>query len=488
MKNIIYYALSIFCLASIVSCDSDSDAESRPVTIEQLLGEWIYDHPEEGIWEKQKFMSSGVFYYSNTNLGGWKFSNDTKDGRYSIEGDNRVSMNVVIGGVSTRLMLTIREITDYSYTAEYTNGEAKVGVFTYAKQLGSVQIKPGESQTPDYSQTVKTNIKGYSSHNEEVAEVDARNGTITAVAAGHTYVDVITDYGTAVYEVIVFDHDNMFEDYSFAFGKTIPEIVDMKGDDYLYRDDKNGLVYYSDDFLTDTVTYITGAYDNTHVEFVQLHLNDNVSQTNIKKFLDGKFEPLSSGDGVYNYVTDMTVGGNPLAAIYSTKESTLVFAPVRPSDLWNDFNYLFGQSDATVNSEMKEWQYTYLFSDYGYSKDGSDYYYIPNNEYAETVGFVFNSEKKMCEYWVYLKEDFMSHAKDILNWLQSKYIKNAAESTNSQYVFYDKTKRMRVVFDASGYVSYTDTEQTPFTPATSSTEAFKRIKARVKASALTSFH
>lgn len=482
MKRIIYYVLSILCLTSFISCDSDSEDGIQKVTIDKLWGEWIYDHPEEGVWEKQKFMSSGVFYYSNKNLGGWKFSNDAEDGRYSIEGDNRVSMNVVLGGISTKLMLVISEITDYSYTAEYTNGTASVGVFTYAKLLGSVQIKPGESQIPDYSQTVKTGIKGFSSHNEEIAEVDAQSGTITAVAAGHTYVDVITDQGTAVYEVTVFDYDNMFGDYSSAFGKTIPEIVAEKGNDYLYRDDKNGLIYYSNDFLTDTITYITGTYDNTHVEFVQLHLNDNVSQTNIKKFLDGKYEPLSSENGVYNYVTDMTVEGNPLAAIYNTKKSTLVFSPIKLSDLWNDFSYLFGQSDEAVYKEMKEWQYTYLLSDYGYSKDGSDYYSIPNNDYAQLIGYVFNSEKKMCEYWVYLRDDFMSYTKDILNWLQSKYTKSAAESTNSQYVFYDKFRRIKVIFSATGYVSYTDTEQTPFTPATSGTEAFNAVKARIKAS------
>lgn len=471
-NKLFLFVFSFLCMTALSSCESDpdSDSTSQQLGINQIVGEWIYDHPEEGVWERQKFMSSGVFYYSNTSLGGWKFSNDTKDGRYSIENDNRISMNVVMGGAHVRLMLKVLDITDYAYTAEYTNGNTSVGIFTYAKQMGTCNLKPGESYTPSYSQFIKTSINGYRSHNENIVKIDKYNGTINAVAPGHTYVDIDTDLGTAVYEVIVFDTENMFDNYSFAFGKTIPEIVDLKGDNYLWKDDRNGLVYYSEDYLTDTIKYITGAFDKTHVEFVLLSLNDNVSKTNIKKFLDSKYELVFSEDNSYSYVTDNIINGNPIAAIYNAEASTISFMQILPADRWTDFSYLFGQTDDIVNKEMTEWQYDYLFSDFSYSKDGSDYYNINDSQDAYLVGFVFNSEKKMCEYWVYLEEDFMSRSKDILTWLKSKYIFNSAESTNSQYVFYDKNERLKVVFDTSGYVSYTDRSQIPFTPADTKTK------------------
>lgn len=356
MKKNLFLLLMLIGITTLFSCSSD-DTEgngSRQLNVEDIVGEWVYDHPEEGIWEKQKFMSSGVFYYSNTSLGGWKFSNDTKDGRYSVEGDNRVTMNVVLGGVTTKLMLKVLEITDYAYTAEYTNGNASVGVFTYAKQIGSITVKPNETYTPSYSQSVKANIKSYASHDETIAKVNSNDGTITAISAGHTYIDIVTDQGTAVYEVIVFDDENMFEDYSFAFGKTIQEIVDLKGNDYLYRNDKNGLVYYSTDYLTDTVKYITGAYDKTHVEFVQLYLNDNISKSKIKQYLDGKYELLSSTDNKYSYVTDKVVDGNPIAAIYDSNSSIISFGQILPSDRWTDFAGLFGQTKEFVKAEMDE--------------------------------------------------------------------------------------------------------------------------------------
>ncbi|MCM1439389.1 MAG: hypothetical protein NC131_09365 [Roseburia sp.] len=440
------------------------------VQIDQLVGQWVYDHSEEGVWETQKFLPSGVFYYWNKVSGGWKFQNTANGGRFWIEDNDRVTCQYSLNGISAQIKMTIKSISDYSYTAEYNDG-ATLGIFTYARLLDNLQLKPGESATPEYNILVKPSIQGLKSHNTSIALVDPTSGEITGVKSGHTYVDVMTDQGTAVIEVVVFDAENMFEDYSYAFGKTIPEIVELLGDDYDYIDDNNGLIYLSDDYLIDEIRFITGAYDKTHVEFVRLGLNNNVTSTSIINHLSTKYLSISNSDGVYNYVTDMSVDENPVAIIYDSNASTLSYTVILPASRWTDFSYLFGQSDNEVNKEMTAWGYPYLFSDYGYSKDGSDYYTINDSKDASFVGFVFNGEKKMCEYWVYLYEDFMKNANDILTWLKSKYTLSTAESTNSQYVLYDKTKRMRIVFDASGYVSYTDTEQTPFTPSTSSYSA-----------------
>ncbi len=469
-KNLLLLPLILFGITALFSCSSDSSGEKdQQPKADGIIGEWVYDDPDNGIWERQKFMPSGVFYYSNTSLGGWKFSNDAKDGRYSVEDGGRITMNVVLGGVATRLMLKILEITDYSYTAEYTSGNASVGVFTYARQVGSVTVKPGATSRPDYSQAVKAVIARYASHDEDVAKVDGADGTITAVSAGHTYIDIVTDKGTAVYEVFVFDTDDMFGDYSFAFGKTVQEIVDIKGDGYLWKDDHNGVIYLSDDYLADTVRYITGIHDKSHIEYVQLCLNGRVSKSEIKRHLDDKYgEPLSAIEDRYSYVTGREVGGSPVTAIYDAEASLLSFAVDIQADRWADFSSLFGQTKDVVKTEMSERNYSFMVSDYTYSKDGSDYYNLNDSEDAYLVGFVFNSEGKMCEYWVYLNEDFMNNANEILAWLKSKYVLNNQESSRTQMVFYDKLHRMRIVFDASGYVQYTDSEQTPFTPGSAS--------------------
>lgn len=459
------------------SCKSDNE-DVLKLQINQLEGEWVYDHPEEGIWEVQNFLSSGVFYYSNKVTGNWKFHNSNNNGRYWIDEDNRVTCQYFINGVSSQIKMTILNISPYSYTAEYNDG-ATLGKFTYAKLLSRLEIKPGETKSPDYQTLVQTDIKGFKTHNAKVAEVD-NSGNITAVSLGHTYIDIVTDEGTAVIEVIVFDRDNMFGDYSFAFGKTIPEIIGIFGDEYGFRNDNEGVAYSVDDYLTDEIYFITGLYDTSHVEFVQLILNDNISKTLIISYLNKRYTQLSDKDGVYDYLTDQSVNNNPVAIIYDSNESRLSYVLVKPDDRWTDFSYLFGQNDNTINKEMTEMGYKYVMSDYSYSKDGTDYYSINDSKDAIMVGFVYNAEKKMCEYWVYLNDDYMNSAKDIITWLKSKYVLSSTETTNRQYVFYDQSKRMRIVFDATGYVSYTDTKQTQFTPASKSIPSLNWIKSADK--------
>jgi len=461
MKKLIWIILS--CVL-FVSCSDDKD-EPVQVQIDQLVGQWVYDHPEEGIWETQKFLPSGVFYYWNKVSSSSKFHNTANDGRFWIEDNSRVTCQYSLNGLSLQIKMTIKSISDYAYTAEYNDG-AVLGIFTYARLLDNVELKLRESVTPQYNSLVKVDIQGFKSHNTAVALVDPTSGQITGVNPGHTYIDVMTSQGTAVVEVTVFDPDNMLEDYSYAFGKTIPEIIEILGDDYEYRDDENGLVYSTMDYLTNEIKFITGAYDKTHVEFVQLVLNKNVPSSTVIDYLSNRYSEISNSNGIYNYLTDQKVNGNPVAILYDSNKAELTFVVLLPSDRWTDFSYLFGMSDNDVSNEMKAWGYPYLFSDYSYSKDGSDYYTINDSNDASFVGFVFNGEKKMCEYWVYLYDDFMNNANEILSWLKSRYNISTTETTRSQYVFYDKTKRMRIVFDASGYVSYTDSEQIPFTPAT----------------------
>lgn len=442
---------------SVVSCSSSDEFK---LTLDQLCGEWVYDHPELGVWETMKFLPSGVFYYSNKVSGEWNFSNDNNGGRYWIDEGRRVTAECMMEGVQATIMIDIKEITAASFTAEFYNG-GLLGSFTYAKLLGSVQVEPGETTRLSPS---GFNVLGFRSHDEDILTVDS-TGKITGISSGRSYVDVETDLGTAVYEVIVFDKDNMFKDYSYAFGKTIEEIVAVEGDDYLYRDDRQGLIYLTKDYIADTVLFITGMYDYMHVEFVQLKLNKNVSVYQIKTNLDGKYELLTYGENKYYYLLEGMVNGKPEVLMLDTENLSVTFALISPSGLWKDYTYLFGKTKDVVKSEMDYWKYMFVLDDYSYSADGSSYFLLNDSEYANMAGFVFNSENRMCEYWIYLNDDFMSHASEILDWLKSAYTMESSECTSSQYVFYDSDKRLKVVFSATGYVSYTDSLQKPFTPA-----------------------
>lgn len=456
MRNLLLLALlGVFCLSS---CDPSPDEEGNRILTnqEELLGEWVYDNPSDGIWETMKFVSSGVFYFSN-KVDAWKIENQNNNGRYSIDGNN-ITGNYFLNDVSMNLDMTITSISKYSFTALFHDTNLS---FTYNKLIGKKQIKPNETIFPDY-EVNNTAALGFSSHKPNVAKVDAVTGKITGVSSGHTYIDVKTSEGTAVYEVIVFDEDNMFSDYSFALSKTIPDVAKVMGSNYIYNDENNGLVYLPEDYLVDTLKFITGIDDDKHVEFVLLSLNSNVSSSRIINHMNNKYELISEDKGIYSYLTGKMIGNSPETVVYDKNKSQVYFSYIKINELWDDFNELFGLDDNAVNKKMTAWGHSYFKSDYSYSVDGSDYYFIMDNLYTYMVGFVFNSEIKMCEYWVYLNEhvDYT----DISRYLSIKYIYNEAESSSSQLVFYSSDQSLKVLFDSSGYIAFMDRNQAPFVP------------------------
>ena len=122
-------------------------------------------------------------------------------------------------------------------------------------------------------------------------------------------------------------------------------------------------------------------------------------------------------------------------------------------NLWIDFTNIFGSDKNTVRSTMEGYGCSFSFSDNSYSTNGSDYYYIENNDYADIVGFVFNTDNQVSQFWVYYKP---SKVTDVYNYLTREYIAAENESTEYVYVFYNDSKDLKVVLDQiNGAVVYT---------------------------------
>lgn len=137
---------------------------------------------------------------------------------------------------------------------------------------------------------------------------------------------------------------------------------------------------------------------------------------------------------------------------YAPKEEVVV------EDLWADFTTLFGADMYKVNSTLKDFGYSYLTSDYTYSVNGSDYYFTSNNEYSDMVGFVYNTDNQVSEYWVYYKP---AKVDDIRKYLNLKYTSAPNENTSFKDVFYNSARDMRVALDiANGAVIYTKLDMT----------------------------
>lgn len=97
-------------------------------------------------------------------------------------------------------------------------------------------------------------------------------------------------------------------------------------------------------------------------------------------------------------------------------------------NLWENFISLFGSDRNTVKTTVESFGCSYSFSDYSYSVNGSDYYEIKNNnDYADFVGFVFNTDNQLSQCWVYYKSAL---AKDVYTYLTEKNTDVGSEILN----------------------------------------------------------
>lgn len=206
-----------------------------------ILGKWIWD---VSYWESITFLENGKVYYSSADAPR-EIYNENAPGEYTIDPTtNRLTLKVLpTGGTRMTVVMAISAISKYSFTAKFylTDGQS-TGTFTYAKQLGSIELKGGETIIPEYNTLVETGtvINKYQSHNSNVAEVNSETGEITAKAGGKTYIDIVTDDGTAVLEVIVkcFMQYN-YEDYIGVNKQTVTNtfehVYTTDGDDIIYN-------------------------------------------------------------------------------------------------------------------------------------------------------------------------------------------------------------------------------------------------------------
>lgn len=122
-------------------------------------------------------------------------------------------------------------------------------------------------------------------------------------------------------------------------------------------------------------------------------------------------------------------------------------------DLWIDFTSLFGSDKNTVRSTMESCGCSFGFSDNSYSANGSDYYYIENNDYANIIGFVFNTDNQVSQYWVYYN---LSKVDAVKKYLSHKYVSAENEGSENEYVFYNNNSDLKIVHDQmNGAVVYT---------------------------------
>lgn len=393
MKKYLFFALLSMILAS---CSDDDDKIIDIVDMDKLTGEWVYDNPDEKLWEIMSFTGSGVFYYSN-DWDTWQIANDRVDGRYTVNG-NSANLQYKLEGMAMNVDMEFKRLGDYDFVALFKDTGK---TFTYSRLLKKINLKAaGETVTPDYSSMVSDEITAFASHDREVAEVDRTTGEITAKGAGRTYINLITSKGTAVVEVMVYNSDDPFGDYTWAMGKTLREIQAHLGygKQSDAKEEHTGVQYTSKNLAVRTETYFTGTTDDDHIWTVNLVLSNYLTDSAIKTILESKYTKFTTTkDGSIGYIAS----DNKTFVMYNPTDRTItIFQDVE----WPVLNNYFGKTAQEVRERMENNGHTFVDSYDTYSVNGSDGYLLTSGgTKIWAVEVVFNEENVVSTYIEYLQ-------------------------------------------------------------------------------------
>ncbi|MCD8202142.1 MAG: hypothetical protein LUD48_00665 [Prevotella sp.] len=459
MKTKIIY---LFLLLFLISCSND-DVKSSDNTTETgasklIIGEWVYDNPSSGIWEKQKFMSNMKLTYSCMELNPY-FRVDNADGNYYYTtGDKKFTFTYAsVTGGTIYEDVVIESIEEYAYTALYYSDDgAYEGEYIYNKLVGEYKINIGESVTPNYAELIPdASISSYSSNDTGIAKVNSSTGEIGALKAGVTYIKIVTDLGTAVVEVTVTDSDNLIPDYSSALNMNETTV-------------KNTWTNYCtfNPVLTDRVCYpIRGndyAYmvdiwldDNKNVELVQVEVNTTVitdeaqREKDIHEFLSSKYiYKNTSSDGTYEYM-DISQPDVTMTVLYSPSQNKIQYEIM--SDLWSDYTQDLGKTASELKASYGEPFYN----------EGGKLYFMQDNDYIDFVVFTMNSSGEAYAVSAFMESNI--NMAEAFNFLDTKYFYYESGSNPSEYSYAFinaatlEESNVGITYDAiKGYITYVD--------------------------------
>lgn len=455
MKKFLFLMLAAFALAS---CNDDCDHNFSGGGGGDEGGDFTYEYLSSGTgsWyeeeENEEFRptSNGKFYDKYCNL---KRAAET-EGIYEIsEKGSRMTMTYKFMGQNQFADWKISNVKEFSFVMT----SEQVAAHTYEKIVETYTLKVGQSQKilfgtehPSYS------VRSFSSNNEHIASV-SNDGTITAVGEkGTAYVKISHDQGNVWVKVVVGEnYADLWYDYSELLNDSYAQMRSLLGEPDQVSTEYNSYSYMTP--LHDVINYFN-VYINpvtNIVEQVDMYLKEGVPSAQVISYMDARYYVLGESGDTKFYHTSPTYEESRAIFAYVKSSNVVMIVPAEGFlDLWKDFTPLFGQNPDAIKNEMANNGFTYLMSDNSYSLDGSDYYATPVDDVATMVGFVFNKDKKMCEYWIYLNTK--GDASTVYGFLDNKYKLSQSETNENSglYVFYTSDNSIRITFSLEGYVKY----------------------------------
>lgn len=441
------------------SCDHVTGGSGELST--SLVGSWY----EEAMNEEMRFSESGKYYdrFANylrcdENEGSWEY--DSKN--------NRLTCSYSFLGTMIFDDWKVKDLTENSFTlssSKYGEHKEERIVEEYTLNVGeTVEIKHGEGGSWRYL-----------SKNERIANVDPRSGVIKAEGEkGITYIKVLnaattndnnSSKETVWVKVTVGDNcADLWYDYVGLIGldyagvtKALSSlgtpVAGTDGYSYVYKHTLNHAV-------ADYTIVFLCPEDNLTEQTI-LVLKESVPESAVLSYMNSRYYKIKEDDSYVYFLSSSDLETSKATVLYDKQQRKIAFwetqhcfQKAHVKELWKDFVPLFGANQAAVKKAMGEYGYNFLQSDASYSKDGSDYYSVSGNKYINMVGFVFNPDKQVSEFWLYM--DTTSDANDVYKYLSTQYKEEKTESSKTSKVFYNDDKTMKVVFDLkNATVTYT---------------------------------
>lgn len=439
------------------SCDHVTGGSGELSTA--IVGNWY----EEAENEEIRFSESGKLYdrYANYSRcgeteGTWEY--DSKN--------NKLTYFYPFMGEMKFIDWTVKDLKENSFTLSSSkNGMHKVERIV-------------EEYTLNVGETVEITHGGsgwfYFSKNERIASVNPRTGVIKAEGEkGITYINVsnlaTTNLGkvseTSVWvKVTVGDNcADLWHDYVGLIGLDYASVTKAlsslgtpvagtDGYSFAYGHTMHGVA-------NSTLVYLCP--EDKLTDEIQLVLKESVPESAVLSYMNSHYYKMKEDDSYVYFSSSSDPETSKAIVAYSKQQRRIVFRETQHyyenahvKELWKDFVPLFGANQAAVKKAMGEYGYKLLMSDASYSKDGSDYYTVSGNKYITMVGFVFNPDKQVSEFWLYM--DTTSDANEVYKYLLAKYKEEKTESSKTSLVFYNDDKTMKVVFDLkNGTLTYT---------------------------------
>ena len=446
MKKTFFWMASAFLL-SFVSCSDDCDHQTGPIHehIIDIVGDWY----ESDMNEEIRYAANGTFYdrYALFNRCG------ETEGSYELDAKNKKLTWRYFMGEAQFADWSIKEATSYQLTIY----SSTVAEHTAEKIVEKYHLAVGETATIKIA-TEDPTFAGaqFSSKNERVAAVSAE-GVITAMGEkGTTYIKVSSgSFNVWVRVTVGDDCADLWADYVSVIGqdyvqmrKTLAVLGEpvMTGEDgysFAFKHQLHDLIEYTNVFLCP---------EDGQTTEIQLQLFDAVSESSVLAYMNAHYYKALDADQLVFYSNVEDLDHSKAIIVYDKENKKVIFCEtehfferVHVKDLWTDFTPLFGKGKNEVKNEMNKLGSMFLMSDYSYSENGSDYYSVTGSDYASLVGFVFNPDEQMSEFWVYMNDQ--SNLKDVNDYLSKVYTLDQSESTNTALTFYNADRSIRVVLD-----------------------------------------